>query len=312
MQQREFRAMGCHMHAVVDSPRVIDQIKQVPFWFEEWEQALSRFREDSELSRLNRNAGSKVRASPVLWEVVQAALEAARQSNGMVTPTLLAALESAGYDRTFESLKPDQAHQHPGWMLVGDWRLIECDASTRSITLPPGMRIDLGGIAKGWAADQAAQRLGRYAPALIDAGGDIAVSGPRANGERWPIGVADPSAPERNIELLLIDHGAVATSGRDYRRWKRNGVWQHHIIDPRSGEPAETDVVSATVIAPTAVQAEMAAKMVLIMGSRAGLDWLAEQPTLAGLLVLENEYILHSPQIEDYLWSLEDVRTEYA
>jgi thiamine biosynthesis lipoprotein len=219
-----------------------------------------------------------------------------------VTPTLLAALESAGYDRPFDSLQPDEPRDRAGWVLVGDWRLIECDVSTRSIMLPPGMRLDLGGIAKGWAADQAARRLGVFAPTLIGAGGDIAVSGPRADGEPWSIGVADPSEPDRNLELLLIANGAVATSGRDYRRWQRNGAWQHHIIDPRSGEPAETDVLSATVIAPTAVEAEMAAKMVLIMGSRAGLNWLEEQSTLAGLLVLESGYVLHSQRIEDYLW----------
>jgi len=302
MQELEFRAMGCRMHAVVDSPQPVDQLRRVPKWFEDWEQTLSRFREDSELNRLNRNAGSSVRTTIVLWEVIQASLQAASQSHGIVTPTLLAALESAGYDRTFDSLQPDEPRDRASWMLVGDWRLIECDSSTRSIMLPPGMRLDLGGIAKGWAADQAARRLGVFAPTLIDAGGDIAVSGPRANEEPWPIGVADPGEPDRNLELLLIANGAVATSGRDYRRWQRNGVWRHHIIDPRSGEPAETDVVSVTVIAPTAVEAEMAAKMVLIMGSQAGLNWLEEQSTLSGLLVLENGHVLHSQRVEDYLW----------
>lgn len=293
--------MGCHMLALVDSTEPVDQVSRVPEWFEEWEQALSRFREDSELNRLNRNAGRPLQTSPVLWQVIQASLQAAHQSNGMVTPTLLAALESAGYDRTFEALELSGARQRPGWMLVGDWRAIECDATTRSICLLPGMRLDLGGIAKGWAADQAAQRLGEYGPALIDAGGDIAVSGPQANGDRWPIGVADPSEPERNLEMLLIARGAVATSGRDYRRWQRNGVWQHHIIDPRTGEPADTDIVTATVIAPTAVEAEVAAKRVLISGSRAGLDWLEEQPSMAGLIVLESGYVLNSHRLEGYL-----------
>lgn len=301
VQRLEFRAMGCHMLALVDAPQVVSQMNQVPNWFEDWEQTLSRFRADSELSRLNQNAGEPMPVSDTLWQVLHASLHAARQSNGIVTPTLLAALESAGYDRTFDALEPSAVRQRPGWMMVGDWRTIECNAATRSVCLPPGMRIDLGGLAKGWAADQAAQRLAEHAPALIDAGGDIAVSGPQIHGDRWPIGVADPSEPEHNLEVLMIARGAVATSGRDYRRWQRNGVWQHHIIDPRTGEPAETDVIAATVIAPNAIDAEVAAKMVLILGSRTGLDWLEKQPTLAGLLVLEGGYVIHSQRLEDYV-----------
>ncbi len=303
MQRLEFRAMGCHMLALLDSPDPVEQLNQVPVWFEEWEQALSRFRPESELNQLNRNAGRPMQTSPVLWEVIQASLQAARESDGTVTPTVLAALESAGYDRTFESIQSGESPQRPVWTLVGDWRTIECVEATRSVCLPPGMRLDLGGIAKGWAADQAARRLGIHGPALVDAGGDIAVSGPLPNGDRWPIGVADPSEPERNLEMLLIARGGVATSGRDYRRWQRNGIWKHHIIDPRTGEPADTDIITATVIAPTAIQAEAAAKRVFILGGRAGLDWLDGQPTIAGLLVLEGGYVLHSQRLADYIRS---------
>lgn len=293
--------MGCHMQVLVDAPFMVDQMNQIPDWFEDWEQTLSRFRVDSELNWLNQHAGEPTQVSETLWQVLQASLSAARCSDGIVTPTLLAALEAAGYDRTFEALEPSTVQQRPGWMLVGDWRTIECAAATRSVCLPPGMRVDLGGIAKGWAANQTAHHLAEYAPVLIDAGGDIAVSGPQINGDRWPIGVADPSEPERNLEVLMIARGAVATSGRDYRRWQRNGSWQHHIIDPRTGEPAETDVIAATVIAPDAINAEVAAKMILILGSRAGMDWLEKQSTLAGLLVLEGGYIIHSRRLEEYL-----------
>ena len=303
MQRLEFRAMGCHMLALLDTPYSLEQMNKVPVWFEAWEQALSRFRPESELNQLNRNAGRPMQTSPILWEVIQASLQAARESDGTVTPTLLAALESAGYDRTFESILSGESPQRPGWTLVGDWRTIECEESTRSVCLPPEMRLDLGGIAKGWAADEAARRLGMHGPALIDAGGDIAVSGPLSNGARWPIGVADPSDPERNLEMLMIARGGVATSGRDYRRWQRNGIWKHHIIDPRTGEPAETDIITATVIAPTALQAEAAAKRVFISGGRAGLDWLDGQTTLAGLLVLEGGYVLHCSRLGDYIGS---------
>lgn len=311
MQRLAFRAMGCHMLAVLDvaSEQAARTLAQVPAWFEEWEQTLSRFRQGSELSQLNRNAGRWMPVSAVLWEVIQSALHAARQSQGLVVPTLLNTLEAAGYDRSFEALSQSLslARQSPP-PPVEDWRAIRCDSRTRSIYLPVGMRLDLGGIAKGWAADQAVQRLSAYGPALVDAGGDIAVSGPRADGQPWPIAVARPGpgfpAPSsegqedgNEIGLLMISGGGVATSGRDFRRWQCNGVWQHHILDPRSGQPAATDVLSATVVAPTALEAEVAAKVVLISGSRDGLAWLEARPALAGLLVLEDGRAIFSRRL---------------
>lgn len=318
MQRLAFRAMGCQMLAVLDvaSPQAARPLAQVPGWFEEWEQTLSRFRPDSELSQLNRNAGRWTPVSAVLWEVVRVALHAARQSQGLVVPTLLSALEAAGYDRTFEAIGVGRGPTRPSLPPnIGDWRAIRCDSRTRSICLPVGVRLDLGGIAKGWAADQAAQRLSAYGPALVDAGGDIAVSGPRADGRPWPIGVARPepslpsSSPERGedgneLGLLMLSGGGVATSGRDVRRWQRNGVWQHHILDPRTGQPAVTDVLSATVVAPTALEAEIAAKVALILGSRDGLAWLEARPMLAGLLVLENGCVLYSRRLENILWEV--------
>lgn len=341
MQRLTFRAMGCQMLAVLDdtSAQATRLLAQVPGWFEGWEQTLSRFRQDSELSQLNRNAGRQTPVSAVLWEVVQAALHAARQSQGLVVPTLLNTLEATGYDRSFEALganlskgtarrapTPPPASPPPD---SGAWRAIRCDSRTRSITLPAGMRLDLGGIAKGWAADQAVGRLSAYGPALVDAGGDIAISGPRADGQPWPIGVASPLTwtaapppPERSegrssaLSPLSSDHQSllgllmlpraglpsscgVATSGRDVRRWQRNGVWQHHILDPRSGQPAMTNVISATVVAPTALEAEIAAKVALILGSRDGLAWLEARPALAGLLVLEDGRVIHSRRLDD-------------
>ncbi|MGB8645406.1 MAG: FAD:protein FMN transferase [Anaerolineae bacterium] len=303
MERLEFRAMGCQMLAVVDSddPAAAAAVRQVSEWFEEWEQALSRFRAESELNRLNRSAGRPFQASEVLWQVVQAALTAAQVSGGIVTPAVLDALETAGYDKSFELIQdPHTAHGAP--RPVGDWRAIQMDKTHRRIKLPEGMRIDLGGIAKGWAADQAVKRLSKFGPALVDAGGDVAVSGPMANGEGWPIGVADPANPESNLATLQLQSGAVATSGRDYRRWQANGQAQHHLIDPRTGAPADTDVLTATVIAPSAVEAEMAAKLTLIRGSLPGKRWLDEHPRTAGLLYLDTGETIASNRLSNYLY----------
>ncbi len=302
MKEHVFRAMGCHMLAAIDRDDVEAEARlaAVPGWFEVWEQQLSRFRADSDLSRLNAAAGQLVVVPPALWDVIAIALDAARQSDGLVRPTVLAALEAAGYDRSFADLAPDGvATPAPG--RPADWRTIVLDQRSHAVRLPVGVRLDLGGVAKGWAADQAAQRLGAAGPALIDAGGDIAVSGPMADGAPWPIAIANPFAPQESLGLLLLTQGAVATSGRDYRRWMRGGAAQHHIIDPRTGQPAQTNVLSATVVAPDGPSAEMASKVALILGSRAGLAWLDARPILAGLLVLDDGRILRSRRMDSYL-----------
>lgn len=306
MQQIEFHAMGCKMLAIVesDSRAATQELSQVPGWFEEWEQHLSRFRETSELNELNRRAGQAMPVSSILWEVTRLAIKAAEWSAGLVSPTILNALEAAGYDRSFEQINSIGSSQTRSADARPDglWRAIERQASTRSITLPDQVRIDLGGVAKGWAAERAAKKLAAHGAALVDASGDIALNGARSDGQAWPIGVSDPLNPNRQLDLILIEQGGVATSGQDYRRWKKDGQWQHHIIDPRTGLPATTDVLSATVIAPTAVQAEVAAKAALILGSEQGLCWLNDHADHAGLLVLEDGRVLYSDRMQEYVW----------
>ena len=135
----------------------------------------------------------------------------------------------------------------------------------------------------------------------MNAGGDIAISGPRADGEVWRIGVANPFEPKEDLFMLHLMGGGVATSGKDRRRWIRGDILQHHIIDPRTGQPAETDVLTATVVAPTVMEAEAAAKSVLILGSGAGMEWLEADSGLAGLLILEDGRVLTNLRMEEYL-----------
>ena len=301
MESLEFRAMGCHMRAICDAATHAAELAAVPAWFEAWEQTFSRFRADSELSRINQRSGQWTRVSTSLWEVTHLALVAARWTDGLYSPTILNALEAVGCDRTFDEItatarpivtQPD-----------GQWRSIQRQSLNRSIYLPPNVRLDLSGIVKGWAADRAAKKLGGHGPALIDAGGDIAVSGPRADGSPWPIGVLNPFQLDQPFETLKIRQGGVATSGRDYRRWLRDGQWQHHLIDPRTGWPAQTDVLSVTVIAPTTVEAEIAAKVIAISGSEQGLAWLEEQPDYAAVIVREDGRAAYSAQMNHYLWN---------
>ncbi len=297
----EFRAMGCNMLAAVDSETKPKILSRVPEWFEEWEQVLSRFRFDSELTRLNQTHEQPVHVSETLWDVFQAARQAEQMTEGLVMPTLLDAIIEAGYDRPFEVL-PHLVVPRADSVLMASQPLtaIAFDATARSITLPEGTGLDFGGVAKGWAAHQAMKRLQVVAPALMDAGGDIGISGPRADGSPWLVGVADPFHPGEEIEVLALHAGGVATSGKDRRRWTRDDLLQHHIIDPLTGQPAETDLLTVTVIAPNVMEAEAAAKAAFILGSRIGIEWLEEHPGYAGLFILDNGQILYSTNMDQY------------
>jgi thiamine biosynthesis lipoprotein len=252
IQKIQFKAMGCQMMAAVNNPSIKaeQKLQQVPVWFNEWEQTFSRFREDSELSQVNRSAGLPIVVSPDFWDVFQIALAAEKGSTGLVSPAVLESLVLAGYQSSFDQMPSEQVTTgHTSEGILQNASAIRWDEPTRTIILPPGLTLDFGGIVKGWSADQAMQRIKNYGAALVDAGGDIAISGLQSDGQAWPIGVIDPFNPDSHFEMLRLGNGGVATSGIDYRRWKQNGHWMHHLIDPRTGRPAETDVLSTTIVA---------------------------------------------------------------
>ncbi len=155
----------------------------------------------------------------------------------------------------------------------GRWRGIRVDPQAHSVTLPAGTRLDLGGIAKGWAADRAASMLRPFGSGLVNAGGDLRAWGDQPGvepGQGWLAAVEDPAWPDRDAAWLWVREGALATSSIVRRRWTGG----HHLIDPRTGQSADTDLLSVTVLAPTTAQAEVAAKVVLILGRAAGMAWL--------------------------------------
>jgi thiamine biosynthesis lipoprotein len=187
------------------------------------------------------------------------------------------------------------------WNNVHPLSIVIYDEQPRTICLPPGTQLDFGGVAKGWAAHQTVERLKASGPALMNAGGDIAISGPRLNDEPWLVGISNPFEPEQDIVTLHLHGGGVATSGKDRRRWMRGDILSHHIIDPRTGRPATTDILTATVIAPTTMEAEAAAKSVFLLGSEAGLDWLESDSALAAVLVLDDGQVIASQRAEKFL-----------
>ncbi|HML21382.1 MAG TPA: FAD:protein FMN transferase [Aggregatilinea sp.] len=286
-----FRAMGSEFNVWVetegDGPTIV---RQVPAWVEEIEARLTRFRPQSELNALNARSGQWVTVSDVLYRAIEKALHAAALTDGLYNPLILPALVAAGYTRSFDEIRAgaaveDSASEQP--VIVPDWRSVALAPKRRAVRLPAGAQIDLGGTAKGWTAELIANRLAAYGPCLVDAGGDLVARGTPQNQPGWVVAVAEPGAADDTPPILsvaLADQ-AVATTGIDYRRWRQGGKLQHHIIDPRTGQPAQTDVQSVTVICPTATAAEAYAKAILLLGSEAGLEWVNQQPQHAALVV---------------------------
>ncbi len=303
---RHFRAMNTDVQAVVvaapaSEATAVAALADVQRLFAQVEATLSRFRPESELSRLNAAAGRPWRASPLLFRAVAAALAAARDTGGAFDPTVLPALERAGYDRSFEliGLQAAPARPQPVGLPPYTWRAVRLSPHRRSITLPPGCRIDLGGIGKGLAVDAAARRLSGFAGYVVDAGGDIRAAGSQPDGSPWTIGVEDPRAPERDLLVLALHDRAVATSTVAHRRWFAHGRLQHHIIDPRSGRPAAGDVLAVTCLAPTTTRAETLAKAALVLGPHLGLRLLEAQADVAGLLVLADGRLATTRSLEE-------------
>jgi thiamine biosynthesis lipoprotein len=257
MERTEFRAMGTEVEILLDVPQngwsgsIFAAVRRE---FARLEAVLSRFRPGSELSALNRSG--RARAGPDLVRVTELALAARVRTKGRFDPTVHDALVAAGYDRTFEELGAGGTivATRPGARCGGVVRVVR---ETGEIVLEPGTHLDFGGIGKGYAVDRACDLLAPYGPCLVSAGGDLAV-----RGGSWPVGV--DAASDLTLELTS---GAIATSGSDHRRWSTTAGEAHHLIDPRAGVPAETDLLRVTVVGRTAVQAEVLAKSFYLAGA---------------------------------------------
>ena len=290
LHERHFRAMNTDVGvwvwstAAVRAPIIGRSLEWAEGVFARVEDELSRFRSTSALSRLNQAAGRGPQAvSPLLWMVLLSALQAADDSGGIYDPTLLRTLERIGYDRSFEAIPSFCAAEivasEPAF---GSWRRVRLDGAAHSVSLPADLALDFGGIAKGWTVDCVASALAPLGPVLVDAGGDLRVIGTVA-GEAWPIAVQDGFEPERDRAVVRLGEGALATSSIGGRQWRCGGRMLHHVIDPRTGTAAESDLHSVTVRAPSAAIADVAAKVVLVLGSLSGLAYLLARG-LSGLL----------------------------
>jgi thiamine biosynthesis lipoprotein len=276
---RAFAALGTTAVVIVDGdPRDADEAQRLlAAWLGRVDRALSRFRPDSDLVRANERAGRPTRVDPLLVEAAAAGLAAAQATGGLVHPLLGGALRAAGYDRTFELVAGRTVRVRPAPRTV-PWRQLVVDAAASTIVVPPGAELDLGSTGKAWAADRAAAAIAAAVGAgvLVSLGGDVAVAGP-APGDGWPVRIADDHAAPLDGAgpVVAIAGGGLATSGTSVRRWRTTAGPAHHVLDPRTGRPADTPWRTATVAAATCVDANAAATAALVLGRRAP-RWLAE------------------------------------
>ena len=275
-----WRALGTLVQLVVTDPGCLAEARHLlTADLAEVDVACSRFRADSEICALRTVKGRPARISPLLAEAIAVALRAARLTEGDVDPTVGAAMSAVGYDRDFEQIQPIGPPLALTVRTVPGWREVHLEG--QSLTMPAGVQLDLGATAKAWAADRSAARIASRlgCGVLVSLGGDIAVAGP-APEDGWRIRVQDVTGsptdpPAGPYALIAIRDGGLATSSTTARRWQRGGDVLHHILDPRTGLPAEPVWRTVSVAAGTCADANAASTAAVIRGRRA-LGWLAQ------------------------------------
>jgi thiamine biosynthesis lipoprotein ApbE len=298
-----WRALGTGAELLVlgDERQLALARAAVEDWLAQVDLACSRFRADSELSRLSGADGGARRVSPILIEAIQVGLRGARLTDGDVDPTLGSALELAGYDRDWDLIEADDEQEPVSMSSVArattppiattgrpvphirvrrraPWTRVRVNPALGTVELPRGVKLDLGATAKAWAADRAAQ-LARVAAGcsgvLVSLGGDLATSGESPAGG-WRVHVTDDhrDGPEAPGQTITIGSGGLATSSTAVRRWRRGGTSMHHIIDPLISAPADTPWRTVSVAAENCADANIAATAAIVRGERA-VKWLS-------------------------------------
>lgn len=273
MYQYRFNSMSTIVQISINQELFANDLMPVYKLFEQIERTCSRFRDESELSHLNRQIDKEVKITRELFLLLKAAEGFYLKTDGIFNPGILSAIENSGYKESIEWIKGQEVNipqaSAPTAVTSLPFLLNDVQQTVRLFS-----KIDLGGIAKGWVIDRAAELLEQMGFGFINVGGDIRILGPLPR--PLNIGIEDPFDPERIISSIQVKSGALATSTSMKRRWLVNGDWRHHLIDPRTGEPSESTIVSATVTAPSAVEADVWAKTTLLLGEEKGQDFISK------------------------------------
>ncbi|MDQ6711310.1 MAG: FAD:protein FMN transferase [Candidatus Dormibacteraeota bacterium] len=287
----DFPALGTGARVITLEPQTLEAATAaVERVLREVDLTCSRFRSDSEVTRLNQAAGVPTRVSPLLFLAIETALRVSRMTAGAVDPTVGAAMRIIGYDRDFARLPADGAFTVAIRPVPG-YERIRLDRLSSAVTLQPEVEIDLGATAKALAADlcAAAGIAAGASGILVSLGGDIAVAG-EVPTDGWPILIAeDHAAPaDAGGEVIAITAGAVATSSTTVRRWRQGGQPRHHIVDPATGAPARVHWRTVSVVAASCVDANAAATASIVWGE-AAVTWLEENGLAARLVAANGE-----------------------
>jgi thiamine biosynthesis lipoprotein len=280
-----FPALGTTATLLTDDPAALEAARAVlDDEVRAIDEACSRFRDDSELMRINAAAGTSVRISQRCAEAIDVALRAASVTDGLVDPTIGTALRLLGYDRDFALVTPDGPPLRVHGVRVPGWEKIELDVDARTVRVPSGVELDLGATAKALCADRAARRVHDEtgAGALVSLGGDIAIAGP-APSQGWPVRVAEDHTATTGGQVIALYGGGLATSGTVRRNWIRGNRRLHHLVDPNTGEPADGEWRAVSVAAASCVDANIATTAAIVMTTGA-VGWLAERGLPARLV----------------------------
>ncbi len=265
-----------------------------------YEQMLSRTVPESDVSRINQANGQPVTVSPETWTLLSWAKEISRLSGGAFSVSI--APLSTQWDFTSgANVLPERAALEAALPLVDDQAIQLGDNNT--VTLPAGMQVDLGGIAKGFIADELAKLLqGRVYGAVLSLGGNVIVLGDKPDGSLNSIGIQDPRAATGNpLAVVYTKNISTVTSGT-YERgfFGTDGAWYHHILDPKTGYPAKTDLESVTIISPSSMMADAAATACIVKGSAAGLAFARAMGLDALFLTADGQTLTTDGFIEKY------------
>lgn len=304
---RQFAALGTYAYLAssADADRAERIAREV---LADVDRTCSRFRADSDLNRANANAGRWTEVDPLLAAAVSVAVGAAEETGGLVDPCLGIRIAEIGYDADFGLLGRHRAGHpamspatHPASASaphpIDRWRELEFDPAG-AVRVPAGVRLDLGATAKAWASDLVALSILEETgePAVVSLGGDLRIAAAEGSGfGGWPVSITEnppeiagaPRGPgagaEEQAEVVHLSGGGLATSSSQVRRWTSDGVERHHLIDPRTGEPASGTWRTATVTGPTCVAANIAATAAIVLGE-AAVPWLSERGVDARLV----------------------------
>jgi thiamine biosynthesis lipoprotein len=253
--------------------------------------SMSHWREDTELSRFNGDLDAgNFRFSPEARRVVAAALTLAQETGGAFDPTVGPLVAAWGFGPRAATADPSEREIALLRERVG-WRRLGWDAQGRLVRRAPGVELDLSAIAKGYAADAIAMALAADQPSgvLVEVGGEVRAFGTAADGGPWRVGVESPVAPGSQLETVVALTGAALATSGDYRQVRiSQGKARSHILDPRSGRPLANDVASASVIAPTCMEADGVATALVVMGPEEGLAWVEARPWLEALILVRD------------------------